>query len=292
MKKFIATLIAAMLLVTIPVSALDYTSTETVKQVQEALNNAGYDCGTPDGVAGTMTKSQIEKYRSDKGLTAGTEIDAELCQSLWLEKAEEPEAEADQEAHLDFEDKSDGSFFKGMTITAAEVRQIYEEYEKAWETYPDDLDLAEKYEEETAQKIAEAHGITPQQADNVYFYVIMYGLPDTAKTFTLKHGKLLDTKSNGTTLVLKAKISPSYSNKATIDQNYFNVCDIIKNQKGDTYDEIQYWAVADMTDGSESKVISFTVPKSVIQAVAADKIVENKLGDSLTDLWVLPSLQK
>lgn len=59
-----------------------YSDSETVKKVQEALNAEGYDCGTPDGVAGSGTKGQIEKYQTDKGLTVTGTITDELLQSL------------------------------------------------------------------------------------------------------------------------------------------------------------------------------------------------------------------
>ena len=34
---------------------------ETVRQVQEALNKAGFDCGTPDGIAGKKTAGAVQK---------------------------------------------------------------------------------------------------------------------------------------------------------------------------------------------------------------------------------------
>ena len=46
-----------------------------------------------------------------------------------------------------------------------------------------------------------------------------------------------------------------------------------------------------MTDGSEAKVISFTVPKKVISAIANAKISASDLGDYVEDLWILPSLR-
>lgn len=61
-----------------------YTDTETVTKVQEALNSAGYDCGTPDGIAGSGTKGQIEKYQADKGLTVTGTITDELLESLGI----------------------------------------------------------------------------------------------------------------------------------------------------------------------------------------------------------------
>ena len=62
---------------------------ETIQNVQQALNDAGFDCGTPDGVAGNNTKDAISEYQHEKGLTVTGEIDADLLASLF--PAEEPE---------------------------------------------------------------------------------------------------------------------------------------------------------------------------------------------------------
>ena len=107
----------------------------------------------------------------------------------------------------------------------------------------------------------------------------------------LKHGELLDVNINDKILIIKAKISPSYNNKATIKQNGFNVEDIILNQGGDLFDEIQYWAVADMTNGDESKVISFTLTKDQINAVKNKQLLGNQIVDQANDVWILPSLR-
>ena len=107
----------------------------------------------------------------------------------------------------------------------------------------------------------------------------------------LKYGELLDVNINDKILIIKAKISPSYNNKATIKQTGFNVEDIILNQGGDLFDEIQYWAVADMTNGDESKVISFTLTKNQINAVKNKQLLGNKLVDQANDVWILPSLR-
>lgn len=137
-------------------------------------------------------------------------------------------------------------------------------------------------------------------------YVVEKETPSTSSTYSstkpsnsssqtfrvsLKHGKLLDTKINGTVLVIKAKIEPSYNNKATVDQNYYNIENIIKKQCGSRFKEIQYWAVADMTSGSEQKVISFTVSEDVIKKIADDKIVANQMGKYVDDLFIHASLR-
>lgn len=58
------------------------TKTAEVKKIQEKLNELGYDCGTPDGVAGKKTKAAIKTFQKDKGLTvdgiAGAKTKKEL----------------------------------------------------------------------------------------------------------------------------------------------------------------------------------------------------------------------
>lgn len=109
------------------------------------------------------------------------------------------------------------------------------------------------------------------------------------------HGELESITENAidgkSIVVVKTKITPSFTNKGTIDQNYFNVEDLIQKQGYDKYDEIQYWAVADMTDGSESKVISFTVSKELIENIKNEKVVAIEFDKYVDDLWILPSLK-
>lgn len=114
---------------------------------------------------------------------------------------------------------------------------------------------------------------------------------DSEQKYSLKTGKILDIKESDGILIIKAKITPQLTNKLIISQNYHNVEDIIKNQGGDKFTEIQYWAVADMTDGEESKVISFTVKSVVISGTSAGDIVAIQYPDLVTDLWILPSLK-
>lgn len=118
----------------------------------------------------------------------------------------------------------------------------------------------------------------------------------TAKTlkYNIPHGEVLDENITGDTLIIKAKITPSFSNHSTISQNFFNLEDLIKNQGCSEYNEIQYWAVADMTDGSESKVISFTAPKSTIDGIKDGSIEAIAYLDEygyVTDVYILPSLK-
>lgn len=122
---------------------------------------------------------------------------------------------------------------------------------------------------------------------------------DTSSSNTpssLKYGKLLDANPNGgadgNTLVIKAKIEPNLTNDLTISQNYHNIIDLILEQDCVTYDSIDYWAVADMADGSEGKVISFLVNSECINGIKNETIVAITLEQHLQDLWILPSLQQ
>lgn len=120
----------------------------------------------------------------------------------------------------------------------------------------------------------------------------------------LKFGELLNISNNcieydednitnclKETIVIKAKITSSYSNSSTIEQNYYNIEQFIKNDNGNKYSEIQYWAVANTEDGTETKVISFTVSNELIQKIYNNEIVANQLGNYVDNLWILPSLK-
>lgn len=117
-------------------------------------------------------------------------------------------------------------------------------------------------------------------------------IPQTVtSSYKAKFGKVLEANKLGKTLTIKFKIEPSSSNKLTIDKNGFNVEDLILNQGGDQFDTINYWAVSDMTDGTESKVISFTVNKDLIQLVKNKSVFGQQIVDKAKDVWILPSLK-
>lgn len=111
--------------------------------------------------------------------------------------------------------------------------------------------------------------------------------------YTILHGEYLEsneTDDNG--LVIKVKIKPSTTNKLTIDQNGYNVEDLIKNQGCDKYDKIDYWAVADMDNGKEEKVVSFTLDDKTIQGIKDSNIVANEIVNTYAnDVYIHQSLK-
>lgn len=86
-------------------------------------------------------------------------------------------------------------------------------------------------------------------------------------------------------VVLKVRVSGN-----TVDENYYNVVDFVKNHGGDRFDEIQYWAVAKARNGDDVKVISFTLPESLIRKVMNNEVLPNQFGDYVADLFVSSSL--
>ena len=74
----------------------EYKDATTIRIVQQALNEAGYNCGTPDGLIGGKTTEAITAYQTAKGISVNGLVTDELLQSLGVvEKVQEAvEAEA------------------------------------------------------------------------------------------------------------------------------------------------------------------------------------------------------
>lgn len=103
MKKLICLVLAVMLVLSaVSAFAAEYTDKDTVKKVQQALNNAGYDCGTPDGAAGKKTKAAIKDYQNANGLTASGVIDDELLAALGIEVEAPVEAPAETQTEEEY----------------------------------------------------------------------------------------------------------------------------------------------------------------------------------------------
>ena len=67
-----------------PTVAARPTANDGVKRAQEALKLAGYDVGTPDGVAGTRTVAALRKFQADKGIAVTGKVDSATLGALGL----------------------------------------------------------------------------------------------------------------------------------------------------------------------------------------------------------------
>ena len=69
-------------------SPIDLADKNIITVIQTKLNESGFDCGTPDGVAGAKTKQAVKDYRAANGLAEGEAIDYELFNALTLNEDE------------------------------------------------------------------------------------------------------------------------------------------------------------------------------------------------------------
>ena len=112
----------------------------------------------------------------------------------------------------------------------------------------------------------------------------------------IEFGELIEVNTartnEGVSLFLEAMIESSESYNMAISQNLENIIEIIQNQGGNEFDEIQYTARMEMENGMETKVMSFTLNAETINGIYEENH-EFGLSNLLThinDLWLLPSL--
>lgn len=58
------------------------TDSGRIQSAQSALNSLGYDCGTPDGIAGKKTEAALTQFQRDKGLTVSGMLTPETADAL------------------------------------------------------------------------------------------------------------------------------------------------------------------------------------------------------------------
>jgi peptidoglycan hydrolase-like protein with peptidoglycan-binding domain len=84
MKSSLAALFLAASLTAVPVFA---QSSGTVKNVQQALKDKGFDPGAVDGVMGPETRSAIKKYQASQNLEADGRLGSKTLDSLGVKEA-------------------------------------------------------------------------------------------------------------------------------------------------------------------------------------------------------------
>lgn len=223
----------------------------------------------------------------------------------------EPAAE-ESSTESSTESSADGEWAEVLALGLDDdtMLAIYNDYMTAWETSPNateepgttmeeitaQVERQNAYEEQVSQDIGEKYGLSAEDADWVYLYVtskydeLMANKGADVANIDLKYNDLLDVTTNGGTIVIKAKVTPSWNNNLTVKSCGMDIYEAIQDYGLNQYNEIQYWGVADMTDGTEQKVISFTVPKDLIEKIANESILENQVVQNASDVWVHRSL--
>jgi peptidoglycan hydrolase-like protein with peptidoglycan-binding domain len=85
MRTSLAALFLAAALTAVPGFA---QSSATIKNVQQALKDKGFDPGAVDGVNGSATRSALKKYQAGQHLTADGRIGPKTLDSLGVKEAE------------------------------------------------------------------------------------------------------------------------------------------------------------------------------------------------------------
>ena len=80
------------------VIGVTYTDTAIVKIVQQKLNENGYDCGTPDGMAGSKTTEALMAYQKKNGINVNGVITDELLEAMQI--SDQVSEIAEQEAKM------------------------------------------------------------------------------------------------------------------------------------------------------------------------------------------------
>ena len=187
-----------------------------------------------------------------------------------------------------------GSKTLSMTLDGGTVSEVFDGDKQIFPAAPADTSSPEESsspEETEAPADSEEESTADTPEDFVFDFSsdMAFGEVDTG-SLQLQHGELLSVFYNDGVVVVKAKIQPNLTNQMTIDQNFFNVGDLIKKHGFNTCEELQYWAVADMTSGDEVKVISFDLDKSTIDSLYSEKIFESQLKDYVDNLFIHNSL--
>lgn len=235
-----------------------------------------------------------------KGTTTNsTEVTTEASTEATTESADESATEASSE--------DEWPEVTALGLDDDTMITIYDEIDAGYANSPsysikgelteEDLAADDAYAEQVLTDVGEKYGISADDASNVYSYVMWDYDKIAAKkgaditNIDLRCNDLLDVTTHAGNIIIKAKINPNITNELTRDGCYYDAYEVIQNYGLQYYKNLSYWAVADMTDGSEQKVISFEVTQDVLQKVADGTILEGNMGDYVTDLWIAPALQ-
>lgn len=107
------------------------------------------------------------------------------------------------------------------------------------------------------------------------------------------YGKVLsqdETEENGKQVcALKVKIQAKRTKDQTVEQNYYNIIQFVKNNP-DKYDEIHYEGVAENSGGEEVKAVTFDVSKELIQSIRGGTVEAKDIPEKAENLYILYTL--
>ena len=180
--------------------------------------------------------------------------------------------------------------------------QIYKYMENEWSLVPYDITREEedRHDARICKQAADRYGVTQDQVVLVHGFVSMnYDIVNsaagydttTAEDLTVPYGDVLKCHAYGSVLDIGVKISGLLTDSTTINQNYYNIADLILKQGADAYTTIYYAGYMPAQGGGNAVVISFTVPAHVIDSIKNRTVMEVELPDYVEDLWIHPQLK-
>lgn len=253
-------------------------------------------CGSSTPKSAELTEKYDFYKTSISGLKTATGVTAEEADEIFISLV----SDCGVDSWFTVTKNSSGGFYNvnyGMNTLKMYLdgSTISEVFDGESQIYPAVTSDASTSQESSAPEETEAPADSaPDNSPIVFDFSasdIPFGEVDTG-ALEIQHGELLSVIYNDGVVVVKAKIQPNLTNNLTVEQNYFNVGDLIKNHGFNTCEELQYWAVADMTSGEEVKVISFDLDKDTINNLYNEKIFENQLEDYVDNLFIHISLKE
>ena len=107
-----------------------FAPSDQVRAVQQALNEAGYDCGKADGLAGKKTEAAVRAFEKDKGLPVDGVIDDALLELLGITGTEKPEAEKAEAEKTEAEKAEEKQ--KEVTYSSCSVGELVFDVPDEW----------------------------------------------------------------------------------------------------------------------------------------------------------------
>ena len=187
-----------------------------------------------------------------------------------------------------------GSSEPAAIIPLPEQIKLYKEIQAGFDSFDYDsvsFEDGDAYSDKVVSDAAEHFGLSADDAFYIYNQVATGAAyhfdPSCLKTYS---GHVLDYAIRGTNITITVKTGSNLSKSSIIKQNYFDAHRLVKSIRDYPFSTLTYLAVADMTDGTESKIIQFTVPEETIAGVLDGSILETQLCDNITALYLHPSL--
>lgn len=228
-----------------------------------------------------------EDASSDASASSSTGEEIVADESI-PDEAAESDASAEAEAEAAAYEWDAGSLAY-LEMSREELLAVYDAYDIALEE--NDYD-----EDASAEQVAAEYDLTAEDVTNIAVYgcAMNYFATFDVESVELRYADSVEVNTVGGVVNLKAYITASTSNEQTVDKNYYIACEFVRDYAGADFETINYSAYAPDTNGDYTKVVSFVLSGDIIATVAdstSSTFADNTLGDYVTDLYILGSLQ-